>query len=206
MAETIDYFFTHSSPWAFLGHAAFLDLASRHGVAIRLRPVDLAMVFEASGGLPLNQRHAQRRAYRFVELQRWALKRGLPMNFKPKHFPVPAALADCCAIVLADRAGRPGGYCEQVMRAVWLDDKNIADEAVLAVILTVLGEDAAAVIAQARGDEALAAYRNNEMLAIDLGVIGSPCYVWNGEPFWGQDRLDLLEDALISGRKPFKPL
>jgi 2-hydroxychromene-2-carboxylate isomerase len=36
-------------------------------------------------------------------------------------------------------------------------------------------------------------------------VFGSPAYVLDGEVFWGQDRLDLLDDALASGRAPFKP-
>ncbi|HSM20110.1 MAG TPA: DsbA family protein, partial [Hyphomicrobiales bacterium] len=39
--------------------------------------------------------------------------------------------------------------------------------------------------------------------AIDKGCFGSPCYVLNGEPFWGQDRLELLEDAIRSGREPY---
>jgi len=39
--------------------------------------------------------------------------------------------------------------------------------------------------------------------ALRAGVFGTPTYSLEGEIFWGQDRLDLLDDALASGRAPF---
>ena len=90
MPRTIDYYFTLASPWAFLGHRPFVDLAKAHGVTIRYRPVDLGEVFPHTGGLPLPKRHPARQRYRILELQRWREARGIALKIQPKHWPFPA--------------------------------------------------------------------------------------------------------------------
>lgn len=206
MPAVIDYFYTHISPWAYLGHQAFRDIAARHGAIIRPRPVDLSGVFEASGGLPLGKRHPARQAYRFIEMQRWKDKRAIPLTFKPAFFPTPPGLSDCCTVALAESDGPALDFTAAAFKAVWAEDRNVADEAVLTEILTGLGQDADCVLQAAKSAEIAGKYKQNQTDAIDLGVVGSPCYVLNGEPFWGQDRLDLLDDALASGRGPYNPL
>jgi len=93
MTRSVEYFFTPVSPSTYLGHERFVTMASRHGVSIDVKPVDLGPVFAVSGGLPLKQRAPQRQAYRLVELARWSKHLGLPLNLQPRHFPVPAAIA-----------------------------------------------------------------------------------------------------------------
>lgn len=206
MSVTIDYFYTHISPWAYLGHAAFVDLAKRHGVSIRPRPVDLPGLFESTGGLPLAKRHPARQAYRFVEMQRWSAFRGLPLTLKPKHFPTLPRLADCLAIAVARAGGPVLDLTARLFEAVWVKDQDIADPAVLTGILQELGLDAAALLESAASEAVQADYAANQADAIAQGLIGSPTYILNGEPFWGQDRLDLLEAALVSGRAPYRPV
>lgn len=206
MSVTVDYFYTHISPWAYLGHQAFREIAAKHDVEIRLRPVDLSGVFDASGGMPLGKRHPVRQAYRFIEMQRWRDKRALPLTFKPAFFPTPPGLCDCCAIALAEQGGPALDFAALAFKAIWADDQNIAEEAVLSDLLAGLGQDAGPVLEAARSQDITAIYKRNQTDAIELGVIGSPCYVLNGEPFWGQDRLGLLNDALASGRGPYKAL
>lgn len=206
MPVTIDYFYTHISPWAYLGHSAFLEIAERHGAKVRPRPVDLSGVFAASGGQPLAKRHQARQDYRFVELQRWKAKRGVPLTFKPRFFPTPPGLADCCAIALAEGEGQAMAFTDAAFKAIWVSEQNIADEAVVLKLLAGVCASPGAVLEAARSHDVTALYRQNQDLAIGQGVIGSPCYVLNGEPFWGQDRLDLLDDALSADRAPFRPL
>jgi 2-hydroxychromene-2-carboxylate isomerase len=206
MPAMIDYFYTHISPWAYLGHQAFRDIAVRHGATVRPRPVDLSGVFDATGGLPLGKRHPARQAYRFIEMQRWKDKRAIPLTYKPAFFPTPPGLSDCCAVALAENGGPALDFTAAAFKAVWVEDRNVADEAVLSEILSGLGQDASRVLQAAKSEEVAGKYKQNQADAIDLGVVGSPCYVLNGEPFWGQDRLDLLDDALASGRGPYRPL
>lgn len=200
----IDYYFTTVSPFTCLGHRAFLDMAAAAGAAVRYRPMALAKVFENSGALPLAQRPKARQDYRFLELQRWRDKRGVPIHLKPKHFPTNPALADRTIIALVEAGGDPGAYMEAVCRACWVEEEDIAERAVLARLLTAAGHDCASALAAAEGERAAEVLRTNTEAAVGLEVIGSPAFVLNGEVFWGQDRIELLRDALLSGRAPYE--
>jgi len=109
---TIDYWFTLSSPWAFLGHDAFMKLAKAHEVAISYKPMFIGEVFKATGGLPLAQRPPARQRYRMLELQRWRELRGIPLKLKPKHCPFDPALADRCVVAITER-----GYARRAVEA-----------------------------------------------------------------------------------------
>ncbi len=200
---TVPYFFTVQSPWSYIGHAAFLRVVAARGVTVDYRPVNLAEVFPATGGLPLAKRHPARQRYRRLELQRWKEKRGLPMNIRPAHWPLDPTLAD--AVVIAVAAG--GGDVEAVLprfyAGVFEREEDLADAGVIARLLREAGLDADAILETAGTAAIRDACSANVRLALDLGVVGAPSYVLRGEVFWGQDRLDLLDDALASGREPF---
>ena len=200
----IEYFFTLVSPFAYLGHRAFLDLADAHGAKVRYKPVMLAKVFGNSGAVPLAERPKARQDYRLLELQRWRAKRGLPLNLKPKHFPTNPALADRTVIAMVDAGRDPGAFAEAVFRACWAEERDIADRGVLADKLTEVGHEPEAILAAAEGEAAQRTYDENTAEAIRFNAIGSPTYVLDGEVFWGQDRLDLLAEALESGRSPYR--
>ena len=203
MIVTVDYYLTVVSPFAYFGHDVFLEMMARTGARFRYRPVKLATVFAATGGAPLPKRHKARQHYRLLELQRWREKRGVQLNLMPAYFPADPTLADRSAIAIQNAGGDPGNFVGRAMRAVWAHDKNIADDHVVAGLLADAGQDATAILAEAAGEATAAAYDDNTEEAITLGVVGAPGFVLNGEPFWGQDRIDLLEDAITSGRAPF---
>lgn len=199
--KTIEYYFSPPSPWAYMGHDRLLDMAKRHGAQVVPRPFALgSAVFPISGGLPLKQRAPQRQAYRLVELKRWSEYLGVPLNIHPKHFPVtndePASLLIAAAIVQAgnDAALKLTGA---VFRAVWAEERDIADHATLVGIADACGMDGKALLAGA--DAARELYEQNTQKAIELQIFGAPWYLYKGEPFWGQDRLEFLERALASG-------
>ncbi|MEO3998064.1 2-hydroxychromene-2-carboxylate isomerase [Mesorhizobium sp. CAU 1732] len=204
MAKVIDYYFICSSPFAYLGHPAFHDLAAKHGAEIRYKPIAIFGVWEKSGSVPLGQRTPVRQRYRRIELQRIADIRGLPLNLEPKFFPVDSSLADRCAAVLVEQGKDPSGYLWHAHQGVWTNEENIADADQLAIWLTAEGHDAQAVLAAAQESQAAAIIAKNTQEATEVDAIGAPVYVLNGEPFWGQDRLDYLDHALSTGRAPFR--
>ena len=141
MSAKIDYYFSPPSPWTYLGHARFSDMVRRAGASIRLLPADFGKVFAVSGGLPLGQRAPQRQAYRLVELARFSQHLHIPMNLKPRFFPV--AGDDAARLIIAvdqhdgvEAAMRLSGA---IFEAVWRDERNIADAAVLAELLSEQG-------------------------------------------------------------------
>jgi carboxymethylenebutenolidase len=200
MTITIDYYFSPHSPWAYLGHERFAAIAAAAGARINVLPVDLGRVFPVSGGLPLAKRAPQRQAYRLVELKRFSEFLGRPLHLQPRYFPVNTE--DAAKLIIAvdqldgpDAAMRIASF---TLRAVWAEQRNIADPTVLQALLVESG------LAPRRLDDAQTQavherYENDSQRAIDAGVFGAPTYVVFGEMFWGQDRLDFLERRLASG-------
>ncbi len=196
--QTIEYFIAPQSPYCYFGHARLIEIAKRQGAKIKMKPIDLGgKVFPVSGGLPVAQRPAQRLAYRSVELKRWADYLKVPFNIAPKYFPVSGDLAAKMTIAAPTEEGSCN-FAGAVLKAVWADELNIADEAVLVSLANQCGLDGVAMLAQAPNCQAQ--YDAYSQEAIDAKVFGAPWFVLNGEPFWGQDRLDFLDRAL-AGQK-----
>ena len=203
MAEKfIDYYDSMSSPWTYLGHLRFMDLTRRFGLRVNHKPMDLLKVWSVSGGLPLKQRAQQRQAYRHQELRRWRELLNLPCNLEPAYHPV----ADRRACYMAIAAMRQGldwsALSHALLRAVWVEDRNIADHVTLAAIANENGMDGKALLAATEDAAVKTEYESNTEEAIRLGVIGAPLYVFDGELFWGQDRLQMLEWRLTQKLGP----
>lgn len=198
MSKVVDYFMTPVSPWTYLGHERFREICARHGAQIHLRVMDLGKVFPASGGIPLKDRAPQRRAYRLVELRRWRDFLAIPLNVEPKFFPVPAEAPATAVLAVLERHGSETALdvARDVMRAIWAEERNVAEAETLAEVLATHGLDAPSLLAHARSAEVAARYIQHSHEAIARGVFGSPTYVYQDELFWGQDRLDFLERAL----------
>jgi 2-hydroxychromene-2-carboxylate isomerase len=193
----VDYCFTPISPWAFLGHERFVALLRETGTEVTVRPVDYGAIFPVSGGLPLSKRAPQRQAYRLLELQRFAAFLGVPMNPQPTFFPVNGDPASKL-IVAADRALGSAAALDvagRVGRAIWVEQRNVADETTLQAVLAEAGLPAG-LWAQSLAPEVTEAYAAHTQWAIAAGVFGAPSYVVDGEIFWGQDRLDFLASRL----------
>ena len=200
MSLSIDYYFAPNSPWTYLGHARFVSIAAAARAWVRVLPVDLGRVFPVSGGLPLAKRAPQRQAYRLVELARFREALALPLNLKPRFFPVAAddAARLIVAVDQADGADAALGLAGAILGAVWAEERNIADADVLAALLAERGL-APERLAASRSEAVGQRYDANTEQAIATGVFGSPRYVIDGELFWGQDRLDFVERRLAKG-------
>jgi 2-hydroxychromene-2-carboxylate isomerase len=198
MSKTIQYFMAPHSPWTYLGHERFVALAKAAGARVELKPFDLGKVFGVSGGLPLAKRAPQRQAYRLVELARWAAHLGLTLNPQPKFFPIPPDAA--AKLIIATRTSLGGeaalDVAGAVMRGLWAEDRNIADDDTLAQIASACGFDGRMLVKSSQTAGVQEQYDRNTDDAMAASVFGAPWYVVDGESFWGQDRLDFVERAL----------
>ncbi|HQR11194.1 MAG TPA: 2-hydroxychromene-2-carboxylate isomerase [Casimicrobiaceae bacterium] len=194
MAQVIDYFFATISPWAHLGHDRFVAIAKKHGATVAVKPMNLGEVFPVSGGLPLSKRAPQRQAYRLVELQRWAQFLNRPMNVQPKYFPVNGDLAAHWILAANELGGTVGlDLAGAVGRAIWEQERNIADAATMEAVARECGLPVETLAARAQAADIAAKYSANTQEAIARGVFGAPTYAVGEELFWGQDRLDFLD-------------
>jgi len=207
MARTLHYYFSLLSPWAYLGHATLGRMATNHDVTIDYRPVDLVELFPETGGLPLPKRHPLRQRYRIVEMKRWREARDVPLLLKPKNWPFDFKLADRLALAAGQQGpqDKAHAFISMAFRAVWVEDRNLADEAELTRLLEEAGYDSRDMLARARLVALMGGDGLGKARAMADGVFGSPSYVLDGEVFWGQDRLDMLNAALVNGRAPYTP-
>jgi carboxymethylenebutenolidase len=201
MALQIDYYVSLNSPWTHFGAARIEAMAMAHGASMRIYPVDFGAVFAGSGGLPLPKRSPQRQAYRLQELRRWRHHLGIPIAIEPKFFPSSEQHSASCVIAVRDTIGDLPAIklAHRVLKAVWEEEKNAGDLAVLATLITDVGLDADAVMKLADEPRWAARRLADTQAALDRGVFGAPSYVIGDEIFWGQDRLAFVERRLAAG-------
>jgi 2-hydroxychromene-2-carboxylate isomerase len=204
MPRQIDYYFSLTSPWAYIGHGLFRDVVSTYNCKVNHKPVVLVDLFSETGGLPLVKRHPVRQRYRMLELQRWRDKRSLNFHLRPAYSPFNGRLADGVVIATMEAGHDPDRFLRRAFSGVFEQQLNLADPATLVKLADDSGLPGKQLIERAASDDISAAYEQNRQDALAADVFGSPVYVLDGEVFWGQDRIELLADALKSGRSPYR--
>src|SRR6476469_6838351 len=149
------------------------------------------------------KRHPVRQRYRMVELQRWRDKRGLNFHLQPASWPFNARLADGVVIAAIEAGLDPDRFLRRGFAGVWEDQLNLADPATIAKLADESGLPGKQLVERSAVEAISTAYEQNRQDALAADVFGSPVYVLDGEVFWGQDRIELLADALKSGRTPY---
>lgn len=195
----IDYYFATLSPYAYLAGDRLERLAEKHNATITYKPLDILALFARTGGTPPKDRHVSRQEWRAQEMPRQARKLGMPLNLKPAHWPTNAAPSSY-AIIAAQNAdgGDLGLLCRLFLTAVWAEERDIAEDAVVRDCLERAGFDPA--LADSGLLTGAETYAQNLEDAVKANVFGSPFYVIDtGQSFWGQDRLDDI-DLHLSGK------
>jgi carboxymethylenebutenolidase len=197
----IDYYVSLNSPWTHLGAARIEAMAAAYDATMRIYPVDFGAIFAQSGGLPLPKRSPQRQAYRLQELARWRDHLNIPIHVQPKFFPASEGLTSGCIISVRETIGDAPAIklAHRVLKALWQEDKNPADPAVLAALITEVGLNADQVMALGANPEWAERRLADTKAALDRNVFGAPSYVIGEDVFWGQDRLAFVERRLAAG-------
>lgn len=197
----IDYFFSPLSDWSYFGGERLELVARRNGAAINYKPINLGNVYKRTGGILLKDRSKQRQEYRVIELERWRDITGIPITLFPKHYPTDDELS-CCSIIAAQKADRDstGLFANAILRAIWVQDRDISSEQTLRAIANGIGFDGDRILAIAKEPSTKQEWEKNTDEAVERGVFGAPFYFFEGHCFWGQDRLPHLEDAITAAK------
>ncbi len=210
----IQYWFSVASPWTWLGSARFIKLVRANYAQVEVLPMELGDIFAATGGRPFAERPAARKTYRQLELARWSKHLNIPLTLEPRFYPVDRSPASCLVIAarnvapvaapvaapdVAQRADNDAlPLTHAILRAIWAEDRNIANWPTLAAIANDVGLDGNALVEIAQQPATAEQYRRNTERAIAAQVFGAPTYVIDGERFWGQDRLGFLAERVQS--------
>ncbi|MTH33594.1 2-hydroxychromene-2-carboxylate isomerase [Paracoccus limosus] len=195
----IDYYLSTQSPYCYMAGDRLERIAEKHGATITYKPIDAWQLFDRTGGVRPANRHPNRLAYRDQELARWSEYLGMPLQMRPAFFPVNTAPSSYAIIAAQAAAGGDlGGLVQAFLRAVWAEDRNIADDVVIREALAANGFDPA--LADSGLFIGAETYGRNLEQAVADGVFGAPFYIVRetGQRFWGQDRLDFLDRHLAS--------
>jgi len=197
----LEIFYGMSSPWAYLGAPRAAAIARANGADIVLRPI---RIIEANGGIPLRTRPGARQRYHAVELDRWRRHLATPLNLTPKFYPCRTIEPAAQAVIAMQRAGLDAiGFSYAIQRALWAEDRDIAEIATLrALARATAGPAAEALVVDPQPEDVIAEWRGNLAEAERLGIFGTPTYVVGDELFWGQDRLDFVDAALKRAASP----
>lgn len=191
----IDYYMIPLSPFTYLAGLELEKIAAKHNSTINYKPFGLMKVFEEQGTPPPPKRHPARAAYRLQEIPRIAKMNNLPVNLHPAHWPT-NPVPSCVAIIAAQEAGGGDlpGLAHALCRACWAEEKDVADDAVVADALEAHGFDRNLANAQMLG--AVEIFERNTQDALNANVFGAPTYIVGDDIFWGQDRLAYLDAHL----------
>jgi len=200
----IEYVYSAHSAFAYLGSARLAEICRDHAVELIHRPILLSPVVEAQGSLPFRARTQAHVDYFFGrKIERWAEYRGVEViPFRPTHHDADYALASGMIIALGASGPQTDQMAHRLLEAHWREDADLSDENQLRRLATALGHDAEHLLSQAASDAVQETLQRNTAWAREAGVFGSPTYIVDGDPFYGQDRLELVDHAL---RQPFAP-
>ena len=205
MARVIEYYYALASPWSYLGNDLLRRIAAEHDARIDPVIIDYDPVFTATGTIPLPNRPRVRKAYRLVELARWSRFRGVPLKPEPRFYRGESEEPDEREAALMVTAAKDAGLdslalAHAISRALWAEERFPFRTQELRSIAKAEGFDGQALLEAAARPETANAYEAATRRAIELDVFGMPFYRLDGEPFWGQDRLEFLERALATSR------
>ena len=197
MAE-IEYFYSAHSGYAYLGSALFMRIAEAAGRRIVHKPVDLNRVVMACGSPDFAQRPPAYAAYHFGrDMERWAEHREAPMvEGRPKNHREPMTLPNGMLVAGVQQGLNVDRLAHRMLEAHWRDNADLTDRETLAGIAREVGLDPEPLLEAALGEEAQAALEANTQEAIARSGFGSPTNFVDGDMFYGQDHLEMVERAL----------
>ena len=201
--KTIEYYYALASPWSFLGNGKLLQIAERFDLTIDPIIIDYDEMFEAAETVPLPSRPRLRKQYRLIDLKRWGDFRKVPINAEPKFYEgeveEPNEREAALMVVAAKLEGLDSlKLAHAISRALWVEERFPFVREELITIANAEGFEGEALLEKAQEDATAAAYSDNTQASIERGAFGMPFYIVDEEPYWGQDRLELLEYRLAN--------
>ncbi|KQT65083.1 MULTISPECIES: 2-hydroxychromene-2-carboxylate isomerase [Pseudomonas] len=195
MTKTVEFYFDLGSPATYLAHTQLAKICADTQSELIYIPMLLGGVFKATGNASPAMIPAKGR-YMFQDLDRFAKRYGVQLRFNP-HFPINTLIL--MRAVTGMQMRQPQRFAEFVdclFRALWVEGRNLNDPQTIAAVLTENGFDPQEIIALTNDESVKAALKENTEAAIKRGVFGAPSMFIGDQLFFGQDRLDFVEEAL----------
>lgn len=202
-AIVLECYYSLSSPWAYFAGPQLHSIVCKHGVQLVFKPFDFQMVAPQTGGVPLRTRPQSRRSYHEEELRRWSTHLNMPIHVRPRHYPQgthPDPHWNKYAgwmVIAAQTLGLDAQpLSHALLRALWAEERDIANVAERIAIATAAGYDGQRLQALEQSTQVQQLYAQYSQEALERGIFGAPTYWLDGQRYWGQDRLFFVDAAL----------
>jgi 2-hydroxychromene-2-carboxylate isomerase len=198
MAAPVEFWFDFSSPYGYLGSKRIEAIAGRHGRKVQWRPFLLGVLFQTTGQKPLLLQPL-RGPYAARDLQRTARLYNEPFRLS-EPFPFSSVAAARFYYWLDERnPGAAVAYAKAVYHRAFAEGRAVSGAEEAADVAATLGHDRGEVLAALQQPEVKQRLKDVNDEALRKGVFGSPFFIVDGEPFWGNDHLDQVERWIETG-------
>ncbi|MFK7976516.1 MAG: 2-hydroxychromene-2-carboxylate isomerase [Halioglobus sp.] len=194
MSKTLEFYFDFGSPTAYLAHKKLGQLEVQYGLNVQYKPMLLGGVFKATGNVSPVTIPAKGQYMLAHDLPRFAKRYNTTLNMNP-FFPI-NTLNLMRGAIAAERLNCVSEFTNSVYDAVWIEGKNMGDPEVVIEHLRGARFDADAIISLSQDSEVKAQLISNTEAAVERGVFGAPTFFMEDEMYFGQDRLDFIEEKL----------
>jgi len=197
MGKKLEFFYDCSSPWTYLAFTKIEEVAARGRAELIWRPILVGGVFNAVNPSVYESREhpvKPKARYYAKDLQDWAHLYGIKIGH-PSVFPVNSVKAMRGAFVALEH-GKLSPYSRRVFESYWDEDRDISKDDVLRDIVRASGLDEQEYFSKIAALEYKEKLKANTDELIARGGFGSPSIFVEGEMFFGNDRLVLIEHAL----------
>ncbi len=200
----IEYFYSIHSAFAWIGACQLEKIAQASGRRILHKPFDfIPVITAANSGTYLNISQERMEYFFGREIDRWAEWRDQPcIHTRPVYHDEPQILASGMVLAAQNMGQNPNALSREILGMHWRDDGNINGRADLARAAKAAGLAPYPLFEAALTSNIQAEFTACTQEAIKRSVFGSPTYVLDGDMFYGQDHLEMLERAL---KQPFRP-
>jgi len=191
----IHFYFDFMSPYGYLANCKLPGLAAAYGYRIAYHPIDIPSAKMAAGNYgPSNREVPPKIKVLEADLRRWAKRYGVPFVFvKLSNAEVrPWNVGTLYAI--EKKLAEP--YVNEAYRRIWGLGADLGDSAQLRQTAEALKWDADEFLEYVSSTQAQTEFRKQCVLAHARGIFGAPMMMVNEELWWGNDRLDFVEDYL----------
>ena len=196
---TLELYFDLRSPYTYMATTQIAGIAARTGCAVTYTPFRILELMKLVGNRPTSMESPNKNRYSKIDLQRWSARYGVPFSPHPKLREFDYGELDR-GVLVASEQGRARQYVHGVMRAIFGEPLDLTDRGTLISLLADLGFEGAQLLEAAAGPTYVEQLERNAHLAAERGAFGSPTFYVGEQMFFGNDRLDFVEQALREAR------
>ena len=199
--NNIDFYMVTISPWSYFSIDRLVLIANKNNLKINVKPIDIISIFEENQTKMVKDRPIPVQKNRINELKRWSNFLNVELNLYPKFWPVNPEISSkliIASILYENNYKKTIDLVSDLFKAVWVNELDVSDQNTIIDIANKNSLKEEVINKFIKDEKVTTALNKNTSDAKEKNVFGVPSFIYNGELFWGQDRLFFLENLIQS--------